>query len=234
MGLRTLCLVLMLRSNTSFYVGNLGPVPFFVDASAVLLLAYVLFFWPISISERLIVLAVIVLSIVLHELGHAFMARRFGAHGVSIYLTGMGGLCTHSPTSQPKQSMLISVAGPLTNVVLALVGWLALTYFPLAYTDTDAGFMLYAFCYYLFHINLFLAILNSLPIYPLDGGQTLFAALHLTRYSVYRCRRITLITSFVAAGVGVGLYVLITGEEIGMFLTILLLYLLYQAYEDLS
>ena len=222
----------------SIYIGNFGPIPLFVDPSAVILLVYVLLFLGGPISTRLIALAVIVLSVVIHELGHAVIARWRKADGVAIYVTGLGGLCTYRASLQPKEQIMISIAGPIMNFVLALLGWLMLKFGFTAMSpemlDTEFAELLFVFVLYLFYFNLFIGIFNSLPIYPMDGGKTLFAALHWKGYSEFRCKRWTLITSFVAAGAGAMIYTLWTGEPIGTLLTIILLLILYQAYVELS
>ena len=224
----------LMQRQGAFYIGNFGRIPLFVDISALFLVAFVLFIWDGPISARATALAVLVLSIVLHELGHAVMALWFKANGVSIYLTGLGGLCSYQALLGPKEKMAISMAGPAVNGILAVIGW-ALYKFVLPGLPLDGlGMIARYFIHYLFYVNLFLGILNSLPIYPMDGGQTLFAALHWKGYSSYRCRKWTLIASFVAAGVGILVYTFWTGQPVDTFLTLLLLYLLYQAYTELS
>ena len=223
-----------MQRQGAIYIGNFGPIPLYVDITALFLVGFVLLMWDGPIAMRVTALAVLVLSIVLHELGHAVVAWMNKAQGVTIFVTGLGGLCSYQASLNPKQQMAISMAGPAVNGVLALIGWALLKFVLPELSLEGLGMIGRYFIFYLFYVNVFLGILNSLPIYPMDGGQTLYAALHWKGYSNFRCKRWTLITSFVAAGLGLMIYTFWTGQPVDTFLTILLLFLLYQAYVELS
>ncbi|MCH2117782.1 MAG: site-2 protease family protein [Pirellulales bacterium] len=118
--------------------------------------------------ETLIWVVVAFISILVHELGHAVLQRRYGGHPW-ITLYGMGGLsscddCDRSPVSQ----ILISAAGPIAGFLLA-GGILLLIYSrllePIASPAVNLAIV------YLLWINIGWGLLNLLPIYPLDGGR---------------------------------------------------------------
>lgn len=149
----------------------------------------------------LISVGVIFVSILVHELGHAFLQRRFGGWP-RIVLHGFGGLaicgdCDRSPRSQ----ILISLAGPAAGFLFAIItllllkltnGYVAFEPFwgdrsPVAQTDAQLlrlplaigtlwfeGFAsrpVNITFVMLLWVNIFWGLMNLLPVYPLDGGQ---------------------------------------------------------------
>lgn len=115
--------------------------------------------------------ATILLSLLLHEHGHAVTARLFGQKS-RIELNFFGGMTTREgPPLHPWQNFLIVLAGPSMGFLTALTCYaLLLSRLPLPALFQYALFIgLY--------INIFWTLLNLLPIYPLDGGQLLTIAL---------------------------------------------------------
>ncbi len=108
---------------------------------------------------------VVLVSITVHELGHALAGRRYGAQP-EIKLHGMGGVAImHSGHFTRPQSILVSAAGPLASLALGGLVWLIDRAYP-------------AHSYYairmvkdLLWVNFFWTAVNLLPILPLDGGQ---------------------------------------------------------------
>jgi len=110
-------------------------------------------------------------SVVLHELGHSTVARRFGIRVRRITLFIFGGIAqidAEPPT--PRAEFLIAVAGPAVSLVLALL--FGLLRFPVA-----AVLPLLAVVRYLGYINWALVLFNLIPGFPLDGGRVLRAVL---------------------------------------------------------
>jgi Zn-dependent protease len=115
--------------------------------------------------------------VLLHELGHALTARRFGIRTADITLYPIGGVARleRMPRS-PGGELLIALAGPAVNVALALmliaVRGLAGVWEPYA-----GGSFLDGFAFSLIAINLGLAAFNMIPAFPMDGGRVLRALL---------------------------------------------------------
>ena len=109
-------------------------------------------------------------SVLLHEFGHIFMGRLFGSHG-HIVLHSFGGLAIGAADlNRGWQRFLVSSAGPVIQLILCGIVFVAYTVMgpsvPAAWQMvTQAAVEM------LVEINLFWAILNLLPIWPLDGGQ---------------------------------------------------------------
>ncbi|MES2660971.1 MAG: M50 family metallopeptidase [Verrucomicrobiota bacterium] len=127
------------------------------------------------------------ISVLVHELGHALTARSFGAQS-RITLQAFGGYAAYSGVRMTRwQSFLVTAAGPGIQVALGL---LVLVLFPYAAgSSLDVRYFLRI----LMFISFFWAILNLLPVLPLDGGQMLNAALGPARI------KITLWTSIIVA-----------------------------------
>lgn len=144
---------------------------------------------PTIVTVALWIAAVFV-SILVHELGHAWVAR---AHGwpPAITLYGMGGVASYRPTRQTtKSQILIAFAGPgagfvlgaLVLVAVVLSGHaVALPGLGLTIGDgpllTFGGGRLELFVTYLLWVNFFWGLINLAPIQPLDGGTIAAAVL---------------------------------------------------------
>jgi len=123
--------------------------------------------------------------VVLHELGHCFTGMRFGMRVQRILLMPIGGMAQFDAIPrQPRQEILMTLAGPAVNFVIALVLFLALGAqapdladggaVPLSLLDLLRQLMVW---------NLIMGCFNLLPAFPMDGGRILRATLaYFTTY----------------------------------------------------
>jgi Zn-dependent protease/CBS domain-containing protein len=108
------------------------------------------------------------ICVILHELGHACVARHYGLPITYITLFIFGGVAElkKEPTS-PKMEFLMAIAGPIVSLVLAALFYL-LARIGIAYHWHIAALGVIS---YLMFINFVLAIFNLIPAFPLDGGR---------------------------------------------------------------
>jgi len=147
------------------------------------LLLPVLFFFTSGLNGVLLVL-IIFTCVTFHELTHSLVAKKFGIEVRNITLLPIGGVASMSKMpDSPKQEFLISVSGPLSNVLLAVILFSMLYYAPWmpreALRHPMAGESLVYILAYLPWANLMLAAFNMLPAFPMDGGRVLRAILAL-------------------------------------------------------
>jgi Zn-dependent protease len=114
--------------------------------------------------------------VLLHEFGHALATRQTGGRAEEIVLWPFGGVAYVQAPPRPGAQLWSIIAGPLVNVVLVPVFYGAMVFAAVAGWEQSAPD---AFTYVsmLGKINLVLLTFNMLPVYPLDGGQTLRALL---------------------------------------------------------
>lgn len=116
--------------------------------------------------------------VVLHELGHAMMARHFGIATRDIILLPIGGVARldHIP-SDPKEELLVAIAGPSVNVAIAflLTVWFLISGSSVSWSEINLinGPVVVR----LILVNLVLFFFNLLPAFPMDGGRILRALL---------------------------------------------------------
>lgn len=112
--------------------------------------------------------------VLLHEYGHALTARRFGIRTHDITLTPIGGLARLERIPEnPMQELVIAIAGPLVNVVIAAI-LSALVFLGVASDWTAPSVAIGgSFIVQLVVINLVLCLFNMLPAFPMDGGRVL-------------------------------------------------------------
>lgn len=130
--------------------------------------------------------------VTVHELCHSLVAKHFGINVAEITLLPIGGVSSMTKMPEkPFHELLISLAGPLSNIIIVVV-----FFFPLKFLlGDDVLFhplsvrtwpMTFAYVYW---INLVLAGFNLLPAFPMDGGRILRALL-ATRMEYLKATRI--------------------------------------------
>jgi stage IV sporulation protein FB len=183
--------------------------PLRIDPSAIILIVLLFIIYGGNGSQgygiALMALAVILTSVLVHELGHAFVARRMGLGPIRIVLHGFGGLTHFSKRPNNRQGVIVSLAGPVAGLTLGVVSWVLSD----ALVSNESHILTVIGFQFLIWINLFWSMFNLLPMYPLDGGQVLWHAL-AQKLPATKARKLTQQISIVTA-IGVGVYALTQG-----------------------
>ncbi|MBZ9894591.1 MULTISPECIES: site-2 protease family protein [unclassified Mesorhizobium] len=158
--------------------------------------------------SSLLFVVLLFLCVLLHEFGHIFAARAFGVATPYVTLLPIGGVAQlERIPEEPWQEFLIAIAGPAVNVVIAG----ALIAFAHAEPHASAAMgidnMQIPIVDRLATLNLFLALFNLIPAFPMDGGRVLRAALASRMGYVRATERAAAIGQFTAFVLGfIGLF----------------------------
>jgi Zn-dependent protease len=209
--------------GSSYKIAQVWGIPIRVHISLVLLILYLAFQgWRagretgnplVYVGWVLLALALVFLSVALHELGHSFVAIRKGCKVREITLMFIGGAAQMERIPRrPRDELLMALAGPAVSLVLGALGYLTGTYFERA-GQGNLGFLLRDL---VGTLNFFLAGFNLLPAFPMDGGRVL-RALRTPRVGRLRA-------TFDAARIGkifaflFGIYGFLTGRWLLVFI----------------
>lgn len=142
-------------------------------------------------------------SVILHELSHALVARRYGLtiRGITLFIFGGVAEMDSEPPSAVAE-FAVAIAGPIASVGVAV------TFFVLGLTGSTSSWPapLNGVAWYLAMINGALALFNMLPAFPLDGGRVLRSVLWYLQGDLRSATRIS-----AAAGAGLGFLLLAYG-----------------------
>jgi Zn-dependent protease len=161
----------------SWKLGRFAGIDTYVHASFLLLVAWSVWASWSGVGTGLAVvmgvafLLAVFASVLLHELGHALVARRYGITTRRIILSPIGGIAQlEGMPRRPRQELAVALAGPAVNFVLAAGLWLLAPVFAGApIVSTLLGSVMIA--------NLGLGLFNLVPAFPMDGGRALRAVL---------------------------------------------------------
>ncbi|MEQ1886047.1 MAG: M50 family metallopeptidase [Bryobacteraceae bacterium] len=157
-------------------------------------------------------------SVLLHEFGHAFVAARFGVRTTEIVMFPIGGLSRMERPLRPGAELLVSIAGPLVNLVLAagLFAYMVSTHEVESIKVADLmeptgksalSLLLYG--------NILVAVFNLLPAFPMDGGRILRALLCYIRPEAEATRIAAWMGRMLA--IAMGLYGLVAAQFLVVF-----------------
>ena len=172
--------------KTSFRIGAAAGIPLFLHWTFLLVPAYAIVSGtimgrpPFGMLADLTFVAVIFACVVLHELGHALAARRFGVQTKDIILMPIGGVARlERMPKRPLEELVVALAGPAVNVLIA--GLLLLMTVPfigfeglLVPASLSANLVGKAIA-----VNVAMIVFNMLPAFPMDGGRVLRSLLSI-------------------------------------------------------
>lgn len=226
-----------------------GRVPLFTafgirvqaHASLIVTMALVLIFgWGVTKfdtwQDRLIGVLMLFTIVLLHEFGHCFSARWVGGEADEIIMHPLGGVALAQPPHRPLPTFITVAGGPAVNLVICLVTGLALwlTFRMVPWNPFGAGFAEQIirnpslwehfhtwgrWVFWAYSVSWFLFVFNLLPIFPLDGGQMVQAALW-PKFGYYKSMLFACTTGMVAAPIA-GAYALATVQILLLVLAVM-------------
>ncbi|HMB03394.1 MAG TPA: site-2 protease family protein [Isosphaeraceae bacterium] len=202
----------------SWKLGRIAGIPIYVHWTFLILIAWVILgYWLEGQTLAATVQGVgFVLAlfgcVVLHELGHALAARRYGVPTADITLLPIGGVARLQRIPEhPRQELVVALAGPAVNIAIVAGLYLAGVGSPVRLNDPQQ-LVRERFWPKLLEVNLFLALFNLLPAFPMDGGRV-FRALLAMRLDYARATRLAASVGQLMA-IGFGLLGLTGGNPI--------------------
>ena len=170
----------------SFKLGSIAGIGVFIHWTFAILIAYIIFsdyragYHTMQIMWTLIFILSIFVTVFLHELGHALAAKRYHIKTKDITILPIGGLARLERIPEnPKEEFIVAIAGPAVNIFLAAITAL-FTNIPdvnILTAQLSGGVNYNNFFLNFFVVNIFLALFNLIPAFPLDGGRVLRALL---------------------------------------------------------
>ncbi|WP_443094688.1 M50 family metallopeptidase [Rothia koreensis] len=235
-----------MTSADGLSLGRIAGIPVRLSRSWFLLTLLIVFGYGSFLSSRfpwlgpgaygaaLVFAVLLAVSVLIHELSHGLTAKAFGWSVAGINLTLMGGHTTFpSGRASAGRSALVSLAGPVSNLVLAAIGWAVLAW-------ADVGGWPALVLYLLTTSNGFVGIFNLLPGIPLDGGYVVEALVWKVTGSRDAGTRAAAVLGFVAsAGLLVWLVASGAWHSLGMIvLTVMVAFIILsgslQAYRNIA
>ena len=168
----------------SWKIARIAGIDIYVHATFFILILWLsLIYWKaggtLAVFSGVGFILLLFTSVVLHEFGHALTARHFGIRTRNITLLPIGGVALlEKMPDDPREEIIVALAGPAVNLVIALLLFIAsgvngafISAEPLALA-ADGSFL-----QRLMLMNIFLALFNLIPAFPMDGGRILRAIL---------------------------------------------------------
>ena len=200
----------------SFQIAKVAGIPVKIHWTFVLMLAWVTIEgrrngmnWE-SVGWFAVLMIGVFACVILHEFGHAFSAKRYGVRTKDIILSPLGGVARlDGLPEKPIDESVVAFAGPLVNILLAGIfggyGWMTSS---IDLSNLGTSRLVFGnpenFVTLFLLINVFLAIFNLIPAFPMDGGR-IFRS--LLSPSLGR-RRATLVTTYLGQGMAILLIIL--------------------------
>jgi Zn-dependent protease len=168
----------------SLKLGRIAGIDLYMHVTFPLLFVWVGFiYWAQTGSIEgvlfgLAFIAILFACVVLHEYGHALTARRYGIGTRHITLLPIGGVAMlERMPKEPAKEIVVALMGPAVNVVIALVLFLVIGFSATPEEAMAPTFMPANLLQSVLYANIFLAVFNMIPAFPMDGGRVLRAAL---------------------------------------------------------
>ncbi len=164
----------------AFKLARIADIDVYIHYTFFLLVAW--FAWQgyseagqiVDAFDGIVFICALFTCVVLHEFGHALTGRKFGVRTEHITLLPFGGVASMEDIpKEPKQEILISLAGPAVNIVIAGLIYAYLQVSPIQFNQEQLANGDWPLLVQILFVNIFLAVFNLVPAFPMDGGRIL-------------------------------------------------------------
>tara|TARA_B100000497_G_scaffold127296_1_gene168595 strand:+ start:282 stop:1391 length:1110 start_codon:yes stop_codon:yes gene_type:complete len=208
----------VLSNKQSFHLTTVSGIPILIHWTFGLFIAFILYTaWSNNFSTSdgfwfVMFVCILFFFVVLHELGHAMAAKRYGIKTKDIIISPIGGIARLMDIPRkPSNELVVALAGPAVNVLLALLFLLILLPFTRDMFPKEQSMNLITapidYIRYLLIINVTLVIFNMIPAFPMDGGRV-FRALMAYMMPRLKATYVAMIVAriFAVLFIGFGIY----------------------------
>jgi Zn-dependent protease/CBS domain-containing protein len=168
-------------------IGKIAGIGLFIHWTFLILIAFIIYVNYkaghnlTQILWSIFFILTIFVTVLLHELGHALAAKRYKLQTTDITLLPIGGLARlEKLPEKPSEELVVALAGPLVNIAIAFITSLFIQ-IPANSADLisqlSVGINSSTFFLNFFIVNVWLALFNLIPAFPMDGGRVLRAIL---------------------------------------------------------
>jgi len=242
------------KSGPSLHIGTYADIPVFIHWSFGFIFFYIAFLAyadGLDMSSFLFQVALIpfiFFCIVLHEYGHALTARKYGVETKDIIIFPIGGVARlERIPKRPIHEFLMTLAGPMVNIVIALVlsivfyfafgpslyellGNVFIVGFNEAFNSFPVNNNVQTFIAVIIITNLLLFVFNMIPAFPMDGGRLVRSSLAM-KIGHFKATTIATFIGKICA-VGFVIYGLYNWEIILAFIGVFVFYAAHTEYKN--
>jgi Zn-dependent protease len=169
----------------SLSLGRIAGIQIFVHWTFLILIGWIVYInlkqgmSTIDIIWSVLFILTLFACVTFHELGHALAARRYHIKTKNITLLPIGGLAQlESIPEKPKEELVVALAGPLVNIAIAILLYPFVKLSPNVIEEMDLSRLSHHnFLFSLMVVNVWLAVFNMIPAFPMDGGRVFRALL---------------------------------------------------------
>jgi Zn-dependent protease/CBS domain-containing protein len=182
--------------KNSLFIGRIAGIKIFIHWTFPLIILWIIFansrqgMTAAQTTWTILFVLALFICVILHELGHALAAKKYHIKTKDITLLPIGGVARmESMPENPRHELVVALAGPAVNVLIFFILYAALSlvkvpwdFSTVTYINADNFFLNLAL------LNIWLALFNLIPAFPMDGGRVLRAllALRMNRMSATR------------------------------------------------
>ena len=155
-------------------IGKLFNIPIKINGSFLLLLLLGSVASLFYGSETIVMLLILFGSVLIHEFGHIFAAKRYGIRTADVLLHFLGGAARMELSFKSgTEEAVMAVAGPIVSLCLGFIGLLSM----MVFISVGAPAFVITFFHMFTTANFIIGIFNLLPAFPMDGGRILHGVL---------------------------------------------------------